>query len=248
MQRTFNYTGRARIDRSEVQIRLDNVDGEVPLIDADFNFRERGLPKDSKIYVEAYHRNTLKRFDFGTLDSMVKPADRRLDGIDHSGPTLFRVRVVDESEEIGKVLASAEKLRAHGEDDDENRTSLLTLRTRPLAQQTWKLEFETGGKPELVINSNVPGAIERLRSDVLFKTLILPAALREILMFYIWSESDDDDPVVEQWMMFAETIAMKRPAEKTYDVQLEWIEDVVDRFSERFELCDQLVSEMEATS
>ncbi len=251
MQRTLNYTGKGRIERSEVRIKKEYDSGHpLPLIDAEFNFKERGLPGESKIYLEAYHRNTLQRFDFGTLKCIMRPEERKLDQIDHSGPTLFRVRIIDESEEVGKVLASAEKLRAEGEgdEDEDQRSSLLELISRPLGQQTWKLSFETNGKPALVINSNIPDALEKIRSNRFFKTLILPAALREVLMYLAWSDLDDEDPLLEQWITFAESIYIKRPLERQPDVQMEWIDDVVERFSERFSLCDVLVSEMEVSS
>ena len=120
MLRTFNYTGRNCIERTEVRIRKEDTEDNVPEIDADFNFKERGLPGKSKIYIEAGYKNTLQRFDFGTLDSILRPKERALDRIDLSGPTQFRVRIVDESDEVGRILASADRLRAEGEEDHDD--------------------------------------------------------------------------------------------------------------------------------
>ena len=74
-----------------------------PSFDAEFEFLQR-FPDDSAIYVEAYYKETLQRFSFGTVGNVTRPADRTLSAVDLTGTTLFRVRVVDESGRIGRLL------------------------------------------------------------------------------------------------------------------------------------------------
>ncbi|MDZ7685365.1 MAG: hypothetical protein U5O39_10525 [Gammaproteobacteria bacterium] len=48
-----------------------------------------------------------------------------------------------------------------------------------------------------------------------------------------------------KWIRFAEWLAYEKPDEDDPAVLLDWIDDVVDRFSERFELRDALVRRLE---
>ena len=136
MQRTFNYTGRSRITREEVTITLTDRQPLAPGFEAHFGFLER-FPDESRLYVEAYRAQTLQRFDYGTVGNPVPPVDRILDSVDLTGTILFRVRVVDEAGSIGQLLGAAEHIRPEGDDDDENRDSLMVLKSGNLESLPW---------------------------------------------------------------------------------------------------------------
>jgi len=245
MQRTINHTGRRKIEANEVQINLTGQENEAPKFDVDFSLNRDKLPDNASIYIEAYHGNTLQRFNFGTVGEIRKPADRTLDQLDLSSPTLFRVRIVDETEHLGRLVASAEQLKPEGDNDEDQRSSLLVVRSRPLGQQTWKVEFDTGGKPELCINSRIPDAIGQLRNNPQFQSLILPGAFRQILMFFLWNDDNEEGSVAEEWITFAEYIADEKPQGDDPLQLVGWIDVVVERFSEAFELCDILLHRLE---
>ncbi|MFC6671842.1 hypothetical protein [Marinobacterium aestuariivivens] len=120
----------------------------------------------------------------------------------------------------------------------------MTVRSGPLGQVTWRIDFETGGKPQLCINSKIPNAVDQIKSNPMFQALVLPAALRQILLHYLWND-DEDNQEADGWLRFAEHIAIERPVEKDPLTLNNWVEDVVDSFSKQFGLCDQLIRSME---
>lgn len=248
MQRTINHTGRRKIEVRELQINIFEQDNGVPAFDVDFSLNREKLPDDASIYIEAYQRNTLQRFNFGTVGEIQKPENRELDQLDLSSPTLFRIRIVDETKHLGRLIASAERLKPEGDSEEDKRSSLLVLKSRPLGQQTWKVEFDNGGKPVLCINSRIPDAVGQLKNNPLFQSLILPGAFRHVLMFFLWNEDDEEGGVAEEWITFAESIADERPHGDDPKQLTDWIDDVVERFSESFDLCDLLLHKLEGGS
>lgn len=247
MQKTINHTGRRRIELSEIRINIDTQPDGVPEFSVDFRLNKKGLPDDARIYIEAYRNNTLQRFSFGQVGRITYPENTRLEQLDLSGPVLFRALIVDEREHIGRLIAKAEALRPEGDNDEDNKASLLTVRSRPLGQVTWRIEFETGGKPQLCINSRIPNAVEQIKSNPLFQALVLPAALRHVLLHYLWND-DEDNQQADGWLRFAEHIATERPSEKDPLALNSWVEDVVDSFSKQFGLCDLLTNSMEGNN
>jgi len=246
MQRTINHTGRRKIEVKELQINMLEQDDGVPAFGVDFSLNREKLPDSASIYIEAYQRNTLQRFNFGTVGSIQKPANTELDQLDLSSPALFRIRIVDETEHLGRLVASAERLKPEGDSEEDKRSSLLVVTSRDLGQQTWKIEFNTGGKPELCINKRIPNAIGKLKENPLFQSLILPSAFRQVLMFFLWNEDDEEEGgVAEEWMTFAEHMADERPTGGDPQQLTDWIDDVVARFSESFDLCDILLHKLE---
>ena len=201
MQASINHTGRRKILASEIQIRMQSQENDAPIFDVDFSLNREKLPNDATIYIEAYQRNTLQRFHFGTVGQINKPENRKLDQLDLSSPALFRIRIVDENDHHGRLIASAEKLKPEG--DDDLKASLLAVRSRPLGQQTWKIDMETGDKPELTINSRIPDAIGQIKNNPQFQSLILPSAFRQVLMYFLWNDDDEDNGIAEEWLRFA---------------------------------------------
>lgn len=193
MQRTLNYTQRKRIEQKQAQFSFSDEDSEVPEFDVTFNLDFSDYPADATLYVEAYHKETRQRFSYGKVSRITPPQNRNLGQIDLSGPILFRVIIVDESGNHGLLLASGEGFRADEGEDKDRRSSLLSVALRPLQQTPWKVEFETGGPPELSLNRSIPNALEKMRTDPVFQSLILPAALRQVLTFYMWNEDDESE-------------------------------------------------------
>ena len=245
MQRTINHTGRRKLERSELSITLNEKPGSAPDFDVEFALNADNLPDDAQIYVEAYSSNTLQRFDYGTVASPAPPVNRKLDQLDLNGSTLFRVRVVDESGHIGRLVASAQGIRAESEDDTSDHASLMVLASRPLGQQTWRVNIAEGEKPELVINSAIPDAMGQLKGNPIFRALILPAAFRQVLLFYVWDDQFDEGSPQERWLGFGEMFAGERPHTGDPAEFAAWVDTAVERFSERFRLCEMISLKME---
>ena len=182
------------------------------------------------------------------MSNITPPSSAKIDQLDLSSPTLFDILLVDESGVHGQILASGSGFRAEGDSNNDSKSSLLPVIARPLGQLTWKVEMDTGmeSKPELILNSEIPDAISKIRNDPHFQALILPAALREILIYFLWDDDDiEDNEVRKYWMEFGTILGGEIPVTKDASELFTWVDKVVDGFCERFSLCDLLRSDIE---
>lgn len=244
MQRTLNYTGRKKIEQREAEFSFTDSEGDVPEFNVVFKLNpDFQYPSDAVLYVEAHYKETRQRFSFGLIANITPPQNRLLDQLDLSGPTIFSIMVVDESGKQGLLLASGEGFRGDVSTfPDENKSSLLTVKSYPMGQRTWKVELESGTMPELHLNNSIPNAIERMRSDPLIQGLILPSALKHVLTYYLWND-DEEGEARDRWLAFASLLA-GAPPETTDPIELiQWVDSVVEAFSERFDLCDKLLNQ-----
>ena len=243
MQRTLNYTERRRIDQKEALFSFTEADDGIPSFNVKFNLDTDFYPDDADLLVEAHYKETRQRFHFGKISNIAPPENRKLDQLDLTGPTLFRVMIVDTSGHHSLLLASGDQFRGDSDTkEEENKSSLLTVKTSPhLGQITWRIEFDTGGIPELYLNNRIPGAIQKMSEDPLFQSLVLPAALRQILMYFLWNDNEESE-YSKRWMTFASSFAENKPEDNDPEALTSWVEDVVAGFSTRFDLCDRLVN------
>lgn len=245
ISRQINHTGRKHIKRSEVQIELIET-REIPEFRVNFRLDTSRLPADANVYVEAYHRNTSQRFDFGTVAAPREPDSLQLDQLDLSGPTLFRVKVVDNSEQVGRLIASAEGLSPRSEDESQNE-SLMIFRSSPgMGNLTWKMAFDAD-KPVLCINNKIKEGKTLLLHNPLFQGLILPAAFREVLLkIFIDEALEQEDGWQGNWLSFAQKIAPEELVDfGDPEVVHDWINGVVSEFSNQHHLCQNLILKME---
>ena len=242
MQRTLNYTRRQRIEQKQACFSFSDLASKIPEFNVKFDIDSGSYPKGASIYVEAYRKETRQRFYFGTVEKIVPPKNRELDQIDLSGSTLFRVIIVDESVTNGLLLASGDGFRADESDEHNSKSSLLTVVARDLGQVPWKVDMETCAAPELCINKKIPDALGKMRNDFVFQALVLPAALKQILSFYLWDETESE--FSERWFAFAENYA-ERPDALEPRAVIDWVEEVVEHFTDDFEFSDRLISYIE---
>ncbi|MBC7091230.1 MAG: hypothetical protein H5T50_04900 [Nitrososphaeria archaeon] len=243
MKRRFNYTGRKRIPRKNISIVLNrDQQGRIRSFRATINSGGLNLPPDARVYVEAYHREELQRFDFGTWGSISPPPDTRLTGLAHTENLKFRVLVVDESGEHGKILAQADRIAPEVPAD---RRPILPVEFLDLGQQIWRVEF-TGdeGAPLLIINNRIPNIENMAKTDPCFVMYVYPAVIREVLTRMIFIDRVDNisDPSVDwhrDWLEFSRGILPSEgPPEAILDPTangnsedaVKWIERVVEEF------------------
>lgn len=200
MSRRFNFTGRKKLMRTSVRIRMhEAASGQVQSFTADVSIpSDLHLSSQARIYVEAYVGASTMRFDFGTVASVSPPTDCFLTDIDEGTPVLFRVKVVDETEHVGRLLAAAHGIRPEGENDGSGRKALLPLRTSDLGELVWRLSVETEAGPILVVNNRIPGILERLPSDTVLMATIYPEVVRQMVVL-VW-EPDSGFDEEEEWL------------------------------------------------
>lgn len=257
MKRRINYTGRKRIDHSCTQLELVEQPGKPMKFIGHVDLSGLGLAEAAQVIIEAYHKESTQRFECGTVGQFRLPDDTTLTELDVAGSYLFRVKVVNSENNESKLIASAEKIQPKepGEPGG-NRDFLLKVVTREdTGGIPWKLELEPDGevKPVLVVSNKIPGAQEKMRTNVIFRALILPPAIREVLGF-IFQYGDSKDPEENswqsKWLRFASEVTSgdkEVPDGDDDAIVSDWINDVVAGFSMRHDLCDKLALVEEVT-
>ena len=242
--RSFNYTGRRRITREEVSLRLNQLPDKTGIFDADIRLeKSHALPEGAVVCVEAYRGSSASwmRFPFGTVGALKPPADRRLTDFDGTDGILFRVKVTSPEKDQGLLLAEADALSPRAPDEDEHsRESLLRVRSdKTLEERVWRLDFVD--KPVLLVNS----ALGEWRDVVLdrpFMALVMPEVLEAILvraLFVDKYEHDDQDEETgdwrSQWLRFARSIpgTTDQPGTEDMDALERWVGEVVGAFSRK---------------
>ena len=240
MQRTFNYTERKRIKREHVQ--FDILESEpIPEFTVLLKLPMEDFPADASIYIDAYCKETRQRFSFGTVSRIEPPESCSLNQIDLSAPTQFKVSIVDESGRHGRIIASGEGFKPTGDEDNENKSSLLPVSSRAMGESVWELDLESSGKPVLCINNRIPDSLNKIKSDPLFQALILPAAMREVLIKYLWGEENfEEESSFKHWINFAEHMAGPKPESNDESALSRWVDEAVEEFSKRFKMCEML--------
>lgn len=199
----INSTGRKRIHREHVRIQLyEAVGSQPPTFTADIQLpAEMRLDPSAKIYVEPYVKSSSMRFDFGTVGQMTPPVNCVLSDIDAGATVLFRVKVVDETDEVGRILASANGIRPEDDADGDDRRPLLPVRSANLGEEIWQLEIDREAGPTLVVNSRVPDLIETLKRDVFLQGVIYPAVVRRLVrdVFRADNGFEEDEGWVVDW-------------------------------------------------
>jgi len=239
MSYRINSTGRKRILREWLRIRIFELSaGAAPSFTADIQLPAGlGLDPRGRVYVEPYVGSSSMRFDFGTVSRIVQPESCVLTDIDVGANILFRVKVVDESSEIGRILASADGVNAERDSDGDDRKPLLPLRTADLAEEVWRLSVDKDAGPVLILNNRIPEISERLMSDFLMQGAIYPEVVRQLARA-VYGETvgvDDDAEWVGEWKnWFVEQIGRSIEDDELADVDAVTLltdETIPDAFS-----------------
>jgi len=235
IQRRFNSTGRTRIPRSHIEVKLQEpLDaGGFPVASAKIDLTGLDLPQSAAVEIEAYFRSSSMRFPCGTVASIATPPNMELSEIDRGGAVSFRLLVID-VDQSGRIIAAADGLRPARERNSPDRQALLPLRETDLGDQLWKVDVDYRTGPTLLVNGTIPGLATRLREQPLLQGLILPHALRMILAELGRGQDDEEDDIWRKdWRSFLHALDVAVEPDDPEDPESveEWIEQVVDVFS-----------------
>jgi hypothetical protein len=235
IQRRFNSTGRRRIPRSHVEIELQEpLDaGAHPVASATINLAGLDLPDTATVEIEAYFRSSSMRFPCGTVAEIAVPSSMVLSEIDRGGAVRFRLLVID-AERTGRIIAAADGLRPAVDRNSPDRQSLLPLRETDLGDQLWRVDVDFRTGPTLLVNGTIAGLASRLREQTLLQGLILPHALRMVLMELGrgGGQEEDDDIWRKDWRKFLDALDVPVEPDDSEDQETleDWIEQAVDAF------------------
>lgn len=233
--RRLNYTGRKRLSQADVRIFLEDAGGGGSAFGASLSLGDYELPQEAKVFVEAYRQTSFMRFACGTVGALQLPADRRLHEFGSTDGVLFRVRVSSASEPEGLLLAEADAVAPCATEEEEQKTiSLLPVRSAPLGDQVFRVDFSD--RPILLVNVRV-GDWRTVSLNPVFTSLVLPAAMREVLtrILHIDDYFDVEEGTTwqSQWLGFARSLpgVPAVPSKGQDAIELDqWIEEAVDAF------------------
>ena len=249
-KRRINSTGRKRIGRECIEINLlDCLPHEPLMATVSLDLSTQGFPGDSLVAIEAYHRSSSMRFDCGTIDDLRVPDILILNNIDRSGAVLFRLKVINNNAELGKLLGSAERLRPKSQGISEGRRSLFPIEYRDMGGELWRVEIAYGDRPTLLVNTRIPGFNYKLQENPMMQGLLLPAALRFVLQELVSSdgtgENDDERGWKDEWFEYCNTELGREHDPRDFrddDQKKDWIDETVLRFCENLSFVDRIRS------
>lgn len=234
MIRRFNYTGRKKIDRDKIKIQLNKNEGLYTSFDAQINLEDYNFPGNTAIYVEARDKSSYMRFPFGSISTQTVPDNRILSEI-QSELVSFRIKLVDESNKHGLILASSEiSVSMEPEPEDKSKMFILPLVHADLEDQIWKIDFRE--KPHLMVNKKID-LIDEFVDTPYFLGLVFPAVVRLILIQILIVDSHEYDESgfedwQDLWIRFVNNLPgiQNRYDPEEFDTMEEkiyWIEEVV---------------------
>jgi hypothetical protein len=197
----INSTGRKRIAREDIRIKLvDTGTGAPPTFSADIKLApELLLDPTARVYVEPYVGSSSMRFSFGVVAKVTPPENCVLSDIDAGANVLFRVKVVDESTEVGRILAAANGIRPESDAEGEERKPLLPLRTFDLGDELWRLEIDKDAGPTLTVNSRIADLADRMRTDAFLQGVVYPEVVRQMVRA-AFGRTDSDSEETDGWI------------------------------------------------
>ncbi len=257
VRRRINSTGRKRIPRDHIDIRMtEAVAGEPLRARAALRLDDMGFPASAGVSIDAYHRSTGMRFECGTVGELKVPPVLDLHEIDRSGTVLFRLKVFDKEAAPGKLLGSAERISALEADNPDGKESLFPVKERDLGPEVWRVECKEGQRPTLVLNSTIPGVTFRILQNPLAQGLLLPEAMRVVLQLIAEDPVSEDDGEVDwksDWIRFTrEELGLSEDlddlSDMDEDAREQWVEEAVQSFCRQRGFVEQIkaVTEGEA--
>jgi len=236
MIRRLNFTGRRKIPRSRVTIRLEPEAGGPPVFRAEYDLHGLGFPGEASVFVEAYNALSYMRFAFGTVARRADPPSTRLDEVTRRPLPRFRLKVVDRRKRAGLLLGVADQILPLRPDEDESRRQpLLPVHFTDLGDRVWRLDLDDW--PVLELNSRIEVIREVARSDEAFLALVYPEVVRRILRRAVITERQtdpefDDSDWTTLWLRYACTLPeiSPPPADASTAEAEAWVEEAVEAF------------------
>ncbi len=229
----LNFTGRRRISKNHVTIRVTGIGG-IETFNAELQLGSYNFPDSAAVIIEAFRQLELVRFDFGTVGNPAPPASCRLSEFGTLVGVRFRIKIVSTDEPKGRLLAVGDRITPqNAEQQSLSRVPLLAVRAQDLGREVWRLDF--ADEPFLLVNPRVV-AKKQLVQSVEFQSLVLPEIFRSILQRILLVEqirvSDDSDDWTSRWLKFAESMpgvgAVPHRADPESD--RDWIDAAIGSF------------------
>ncbi|TVP98083.1 MAG: hypothetical protein EA381_13270 [Planctomycetaceae bacterium] len=247
MIKRVNSTGRRRIGKDHVQIELH--EGPPRRFDAEVQVSGFDNHPEAAVVLEATcaGSNQVCRFEWGSVGNLRPTENRLMPGLDGAN-VYFTLKVIDRSEDFGRILGLADNIRPVKAETKagSGRRGILPVEPAELGDELWRLEYRTEDV-FLLVNQRVDGLVDRIRYDSAIYPLIYPTIVRDVLHQALEAQLDDDDDADRWpalWLRFAQDLHPERtkpPAAEGEDERREWVSEVVKSFCRDHALRERFV-------
>ncbi|MDH2420074.1 hypothetical protein [Cobetia amphilecti] len=245
----FNFTGRKKIFREDVSIKLCGGFDERPVVNVSVNLADYSLSPDSIVFLEAQSRTRFSREKLGGVSPSVRKNAISLEQFDDAEGLSFRIKVVDECR--GLLEAIAENIKPYDKDDNpaDHHKSILPVASADLLSYgaLWRVDYDDQNAT-LQIEQEL-GSKDQVVRSLLFRGFILPAAMRQILAKIVYGDWDPDlsDPeeLSTRWLLFVKQIGGDVPEVNTDDHE-DWLDDAVRYICNRIGVRNQIIEEFDS--
>lgn len=245
----FNYTGRKKILREDISIRLRGEFSEKPIVDVSVELADYNLSSNSTVFLEGQSKTRFSREVLGKVSSSVRRNAITLEEFDDAEGLSFKVKVTDEHD--GLLKAIAENIRPHDKDNkpDQNHKSILPVASADLSSYgvLWRVDY-IEQNATLQIEQEL-GSKDQVVRSLLFRGFILPAAMRQILAKIVsrrWDyELSDPEDLSTRWLLFARQLGAESPDVNTDDHE-DWLDETVRLISNRINVRSKVVEEFDS--
>lgn len=243
MRRSYNFTGRQRIERSHVAIRRRNAPDDDPEIEVQLNLAEFDFSSTARVYLEAYasvRTTAWLRCDISNPFDSTATQVITLLGFANVPSVMFNVRVVEPRS--NRLLGLAEAIPwTNLVDDVADADGLLPVQSQDIGELAWGMDFDPLGKPVLLISDRLWRHRSELFASQLFRSLVLPEVLRKVLIRALSDRSEIDADIPDghwfgdwvAWMRENSELLSHAQALETLESgdEQSWIDDVVREFA-----------------
>lgn len=247
MKSTINFTDRKSIYHDDIKIKINKSQDGLWTFEATLDLSTYDLIPEGIVCIEAYRQSSWMRFSWGTVAFPEPSLDRSLTDFDSPEEIKFRVKVVASNPQ-GQLLAEADAIRPMDPSDDQgSRTPLLPVKPHELGDEAWKVEI-SDSTTKLLINPKL-GDVHDVALSPAFRTLVYPAAMRQILERAICLRDNngelptagepDEWPML--WVRFCQLLPGIDATSNPFDIndddgRREWIDDSIAAFCRKNDL------------
>lgn len=245
----FNFTGRKKILRDDIIIRLRGEFHERPVVDVSVDLADYQLSPESTVFLEGQSKTRFSRKELGRVSPSVRKNAISLEQFDDAEGLSFRVKVVDKRR--GLLEAIAENIKPYDKDNkpDQNHKSILPVSSADLTNYgvLWRINYDDQNAT-LQVEQEL-GSKDQVVRSLLFRGFILPAAMRQILAKIVYGDWDpelsDPDELSTRWLLFARQLGAGVPDENTDDHE-SWLDDALRLISSQISVRNQIIEEFDS--
>lgn len=236
--RRFNYTGRRDLKQDAVDLEVTKASDGALSVKGSVDLDAYGpWPADADVVLEAWQGPAFERFSIGRASVPKIEFQRQLTRFRGDQSPQFRVKIVSETSDRGKLLGLCQ-IRARRADDDRPTGSMLHVTVEPLDHEIFKLRLEENKHPVLVINENLPTETDYFGKGFaltpLFVSLVMPQIFRTVVtdVLLVRRMDEEDESPGGMWIRFARSLNTDSlPPSDDIDARRAWLEIATAEFS-----------------